>query len=228
MLVDVRKDICDNALWGASHEPQIHYTEGSTRMMAVHHPRLLPMDADCSAFVTDCYSWAGAPDPNGFGYNGSGYTGTLIAHNKQITLPEVGLADLCIFGPGNGDHVSLILEAGSNPRVVSHGSEGGPRIIRLFDDTRSKRYYRCMTTKVIADPPVPVLPPAKGSPKPSDLAAAHLVALANPADAHQAKVNGYALYYWSEGHHPNPFCPQVNGHPAGVTLYASVNWRKPK
>jgi hypothetical protein len=30
----------------------------------------VPCHADCSAFVTLCYNWSGAADPNGQGYDG--------------------------------------------------------------------------------------------------------------------------------------------------------------
>lgn len=56
----------------------------------------LPERIDCSAFATLLYKAAGAPDPNGFGYNGAGNTGTLIRQGRQVTVPKEG--DLVFYG----------------------------------------------------------------------------------------------------------------------------------
>jgi cell wall-associated NlpC family hydrolase len=85
---------------------------------------------DCSAFVTLCYKAGGAPDPNGFGYNGSGFTGTLWAHGNYIgkNISDGQPGDLAFFGLWPSPrgtpittHVGLyigggqIIEFGSNP-----------------------------------------------------------------------------------------------------------------
>ncbi len=70
--------------------------------------RKLPLTIDCSAFVTICYNWAGAPDPNGLGYNGQGYTGTILSHGTQIARRNVRVGDLVVFGRGTGNHVCLV------------------------------------------------------------------------------------------------------------------------
>ena len=57
---------------------EIHYRE-SRPIPALDRPRSLPLETDCSGFATLCYSWAGAPDPNGNGFSGEGYTGTMLA-----------------------------------------------------------------------------------------------------------------------------------------------------
>jgi cell wall-associated NlpC family hydrolase len=55
---------------------------------------------DCSAFATLCYKAGGAPDPNGFHYNGQGFTGSLwrrgtyIGKNNRDAQP----ADLAFYG----------------------------------------------------------------------------------------------------------------------------------
>lgn len=126
----LRDAIVDNALWGVANEPQIHYRQ-SRPIDGLGQPRKLPLYTDCSGFVTDCYKWAGAPDPNGLGYNGTGFTGTLLDHLEQIHADELQPGDLIVFGPGNGEHVVIAVEAGPNPMCVSHGQERGPISIRL-------------------------------------------------------------------------------------------------
>jgi hypothetical protein len=62
----VREQIVANAQWGIANEPQIHY-EQLRPIDGLKTPRKLPLHTDCSGFVTLCYAWAGAPDPNGLG-----------------------------------------------------------------------------------------------------------------------------------------------------------------
>lgn len=137
--MSLRDAIVDNARWGADHEPQIHYTQAAGRMDAVHSPRHLPLHTDCSAFVTFCYSWAGAPDPNGRGYDGTGYTGTLLDHLEHISKDELQPGDLVVFGPYPGDHVVIVVDDAADPLTVSHGQEKGPILIRLSREVAAHR-----------------------------------------------------------------------------------------
>jgi hypothetical protein len=96
---------------------------------------------DCSAFATLVYKTAGVPDPNGLGYNGSGYTGTLIANGKRTSDPQPG--DLVFYGPGQGaggspGHVGVYVGAG---KVIEMGGNPGP--LKLSVDYRSDKigYY---------------------------------------------------------------------------------------
>jgi cell wall-associated NlpC family hydrolase len=84
---------------------------------------------DTSSFVTWCYRQAGAPDPNGIGYDGSGFTGTLLAHMRHIPQSRVRPGDLVVWGSGSGRHVALVVKAGKDPLLASHGSEAGPRLV---------------------------------------------------------------------------------------------------
>ncbi len=128
-------------LWGARHEPQIHYSMQADRDDWLQAKKgHLPLVTDCSGFVTLCYRWAGLPDPNGLGYRTLGWTGTLLDHHHvsppiQAALP----ADLIVIGPPPGDHVVMVVERGRDPLVVSHGSEGGPRLQRLSVDGRTPK-----------------------------------------------------------------------------------------
>jgi hypothetical protein len=88
--------------------------------------------SDCSEGATAAYYWAGqqtgydVPDPNGNGYDGSGYTETLWDHNPRCQSPyRVG--DLALYS-SNGGHVTLCIGAGdgSSSQWWSNGSEGGP------------------------------------------------------------------------------------------------------
>jgi hypothetical protein len=86
---------------------------------------------DCSEGVTCLCKWAGLRDPNGLHYNGQGYTGTLLAHLPHYRDPsKAKVGALCVFGPGNGDHVAMVMEPGSDPLMWSHGSEAGPYLVR--------------------------------------------------------------------------------------------------
>lgn len=126
----LRARIVLNARWGIANEPQIHYAE-LRPIDGLHEPRRLPLTTDCSGFVTLCYAWAGAPDPNGLGYSGEGFTGTLLRQLRPISLAKAQPGDLVVWGPPPGRHVALVLEAGPDPLLCSHGEERGPLAIRF-------------------------------------------------------------------------------------------------
>jgi len=127
----MRQKIVANAKWGVANANQIHYSQGGQRMEGVHHPFKLPLTADCSAWVTDCYNWAGAPDPNGMNYGGFGYTGTLLSHGEHIVLSDVQYGDVVVYGGGTGEHTAIVIEVHNNTDVltVSHGWEGDPSYV---------------------------------------------------------------------------------------------------
>lgn len=126
----LRQAIASHAEWGIANEPQIHYAE-LRPIDALHEPRRLPLTTDCSGFVTLCYAWAGAPDPNGLDYSGQGWTGSLLSHLKAIAESAVQPADLVVWGAPPGHHVALVLRAGADPLLCSHGQERGPVAIRF-------------------------------------------------------------------------------------------------
>jgi hypothetical protein len=131
----IRQHIVDNAKWGIANEPQIHYRQ-SRPIDGVNQARKLPLYTDCSGFSTLCYAWAGAPDPNGNGYDGSGYTGTLLAHMHRIPAAAVQPGDLVVWGSPPGHHVAVVLEAGVDPLLCSHGQEKGPFQIRFAEESK--------------------------------------------------------------------------------------------
>jgi Putative peptidoglycan binding domain/NlpC/P60 family len=131
----VRQQIVANAKWGIKNEPQIHYQQ-LRPMDGIHEARKLPLQTDCSGFSTLCYAWAGAPDPNGLKYSGAGYTGTLLQNMRHIPLSGVQPGDLVVWGAAPGHHVALVLEAGADPLLCSHGQEKGPIEIRFSVESK--------------------------------------------------------------------------------------------
>ncbi len=136
--MSVRDGIVAAARWGIEHEPQIHY--GQVR--PIPFGRALPLTTDCSGFVTLCYYLAGAPDPNGRYYDGSGYTGTMLGHLPRVR-GRARCGDLVVWGTYPGRHVALVLEPGDDPLLCSHGQEHGPCAIRYSDENR---WQACQVT----------------------------------------------------------------------------------
>lgn len=88
---------------------------------------------DCSESVTALFKWAGCKDPNGNNYNGSGFTGTMLAHLPHYSDPaRAHVGALCVWGGGSGEHVAMVIQRnGSNPIMFSHGGTIGPLRISL-------------------------------------------------------------------------------------------------
>ncbi len=128
----LRAKIVAEAKWGRAHENSIHY-EQRRPIDGINRRHKQPLFTDCSGFVTLCYKWAGAPDPNGRRYDGYGYTGTLKAHMRHISKAQVKPGDLCLW---EGQHVALVIKAGADPLLISHGSERGPNVVRFSVQNR--------------------------------------------------------------------------------------------
>src|SRR5882672_7041378 len=131
--MSVRDEIVGVALWGVRNEPRIHYA--AVRPIPLR--RALPLATDCSGFATLCYFLAGAPDPNGLGYIGQGYTGTLLRHLPHIGAAAVQEGDIVVWGRYPGRHCAVVLEPGADPLLASHGSEAGPVEIRFSAEQRA-------------------------------------------------------------------------------------------
>lgn len=130
-ITSIRQEMVNNCNWGVANNAQIHYPPGdlNARPMPINIPKYhLPFTTDCSGFVTLMAKWSGAPDPNGMGYDGYGYTGSLLQHLPHITKAECLPGDLVVFGPAPGDHVVVLIQAGTvaDPLVVSQGTEADP------------------------------------------------------------------------------------------------------
>jgi cell wall-associated NlpC family hydrolase len=129
---DVRGRIVAAARWGIGNESRIHYGE----IRPIPLERRLPLTTDCSGFVTLCYFLAGAPDPNGLGYDGRGWTGTLMERMENVDAGAVERGDVVVFGEYPGRHCALVLAPGDDPLLCSHGQERGPVAIRFTDECR--------------------------------------------------------------------------------------------
>lgn len=140
----LRKKIVAWWEWAISHEPEIHYLQHRPYQS---DPRKLPMSEDCSATTTLSYKDAGAPDPNGFAFNGYGYTGTIRSNCETISFSAVKRGDPIVYGPGAGSHVVVAAEdaAGkSDIQVYSHGQEAGPlKIAHSIEARVHGGYFTC-------------------------------------------------------------------------------------
>lgn len=138
VLVDHRAQVVAWAKRGVAQEPLIHYAE--VRPMPLNWTVPPGLTTDCSGFATLCYKLAGCADPNGLGYNGTGFTGTLLQHGHSVSTPLPG--DLVFYGPGDAFHVAVVVEGGTDPLTVSHGQEKGPELVRVSQDNRQPVRYR--------------------------------------------------------------------------------------
>lgn len=116
-----------------ANEPKIHYSQ-SRPMTHLGKDPAQGFVCDCSGHSTACYYEAKWPDPNHSGYNGYGWTGTLVANPKVSSPFQVG--DLALYGTSeaNTTHVTTCYVAGDSHSScwVSHGSEAGPYATALF------------------------------------------------------------------------------------------------
>lgn len=130
----LRTKIVAFARWGIQNEPSIHYQQ-LRPVDGLDHAKKLPLNTDCSGFATLCYRWAGAPDPNGGNFAGA-YTGTMLTHCRHIPASAVQPGDLVVWGAYPGHHVALVLEAGPDPLLCSHGQEKGPVAIAFSAESK--------------------------------------------------------------------------------------------
>lgn len=105
---------------------QIHYA--MTRPIDLSGPKIKAGTWDCSGSCTRIFKLAGMPDPNGNGWNGSGYTGTIMAKCKQISRRDAQPGDLLVYGAYPGEHVVMVMSGtpSSGFMLFSHGEEAGP------------------------------------------------------------------------------------------------------
>jgi hypothetical protein len=135
----IRQNMVSYCNWAVSNRARISYAEirPIPRIPRYH----LPFTTDCSGFATIMAQWSGADDPNGNGYNGDGYTGTMLGHLQHISKQQSLPGDLVVFGPAPGAHVVVLVQAGSagDPQVVSHGQPGDPRRLALSVEIAAHR-----------------------------------------------------------------------------------------
>jgi hypothetical protein len=137
-LDDVEAAILDYCLGCIGNEPEWHYSQARP-MTHLGAPPSSEESADCSGHSTSAYYWArqqtgvAVPDPNHSGYNGYGYTGTLVDNPRCSSPYKIG--DLAIYGDSTGstEHVVTCYAAGdaSSAEWCSHGSEAAPYAVEL-------------------------------------------------------------------------------------------------
>lgn len=115
-----RERILNAGFYWYSKREMIRYSQ--ERPMLVGKPPWVPQRLDCSSFVTLCYYAAGAKDPNGRGYDGYGYTGTLIQNGRRITRKDLRPGDLVFYGFSRG--TSTAFPQGSPTHVAVYTGEG--------------------------------------------------------------------------------------------------------
>jgi NlpC/P60 family protein len=131
----LRAKIVQLARWGIQNEPQIHYQQ-LRPVDGMTQSKKLPLYTDCSGFSTLCYKWAGSTvDPNGGNWAGA-YTGTMLQHCRHIPKSAAKPGDLVVWGVYPGHHVALVLEAGADPLLCSHGQEKGPFAITFSAESK--------------------------------------------------------------------------------------------
>lgn len=145
-----RQRLVRHALYLIEKAPQIHYAE--VRPMTTHrfatwaelhsyldHGGEITMD--CSEAVTLLFRTAGLRDPNGLGFNGEGYTGTILQHLPHYQNNErAHQGALGVYGEYPGVHVVMSMDDPSfDPYVFSHGQEDGPFHIQLSTETQAHR-----------------------------------------------------------------------------------------
>lgn len=131
--------------WTVKRNVLIHYSQARPyffrgwheQRLADHFSAGLGVDLDCSSGVTMLCMMGGLADPNGRGYDGYGFTGTLLSNLPHHQNPgDVDVGALVIFGPGTGQHAAMVYTPGSDPVLWSHGGEAGPIFLRLSAEQR--------------------------------------------------------------------------------------------
>src|SRR3990172_13190172 len=128
----------------------IGYSQTRSRPMQLGGLYDTPRWADCSSSVTIIYHAAGIPDPNRLGYSGWGYTGTLLAHGRNVTREKIQPLDLVFYGSasarpgfpaGSPTHVAMVMDG--QGAIFTFGSDPGPSFRRIDyrSDLHSIRRY---------------------------------------------------------------------------------------
>jgi cell wall-associated NlpC family hydrolase len=149
-----RRVIIKDAKNMITHKREIHYSQGPDRWEGIdgrrtHLNNTYPKHCDCSSTST-WMLWDAMGRPYGVRdvVNGAnwraGYTGTQYDHGKRVKHDSnLKIGDLIFYGDQGGgipEHVAVYVGGGF---VFSHGSEGGPYILRLdyrHDRRQSRRY----------------------------------------------------------------------------------------
>lgn len=114
----MRQSLVSSARWSIANGPNSHYKQSRPYPLKL----VLPFDTDCSGSTSCFYCVSGAPDPNGRGYDGRGFTGTQRQNGKQVSHSDARNGDLVFYGDTEGSqHVTMLIDV-KNWRVYSFGS----------------------------------------------------------------------------------------------------------
>ena len=146
-MLSSRRAMVANCRWAVAHRERFRYEQVRPIPLGATRDGDEPITTDCSGFVTLMARWSGLEDPNGRGYNGEGWTGTLLEHLPAAGFTRTEPGDIAVFGTYPGVHCAVLLEAGGpavngqapDPWAVSHGVPGDPKRIRL---SRLAGYFR--------------------------------------------------------------------------------------
>jgi hypothetical protein len=121
-----------------SHRAQLDYPPGDVRGtadaatwrldLAGARARLAAggrLQFDCSQCVQQLFRWLDLGDPCGLDFRYAGDTGAMLRHLPHYTNARgAGRGALVVYGPGRGEHVSIVIEPGVDPLLGSHGRNG--------------------------------------------------------------------------------------------------------
>lgn len=110
--VSTRTKLLNAAKYGYAHRMNMHYAEVRPMPSSLTLAASRVIYTDCSTFATLVYKMAGQPDPNGFRYNGYGFTGTLINHGRRVAISALQPGDLIFYGVPTIVHVSVAAGGG--------------------------------------------------------------------------------------------------------------------
>lgn len=138
----IRAGVVAEAFYLLAHRLEFHYVQVRPMAANLREPAARTR-TDCSAAVTLEWKGGGGPDPNGRGFDGLGYTGTLWGRGDLVRTPAP--ADLAFYGdmgPEQGhvpSHVALVIGGGD---VISFGHSPPSRYpLRYRGDYRGTRRY---------------------------------------------------------------------------------------
>jgi len=125
------------------NQPDIHYSQFRP-ITSIHKTPTTEFTTDCSGLSISAMAWADlwcsfhVKDPGGYHYSGWGYTGSILATNRQRRVPldrKFFIGDMALYGPSlsHTTHVTMCRRGGTYMQSIwtSHGSERGPYPTRL-------------------------------------------------------------------------------------------------
>lgn len=129
MTTKLRQNVITQANWVVEHGAKWLYYEIRPIPIAAIKSGTLPVKTDCSGSVIGIYARAGAPDPGGYHYNGSGNTQSFYSnceHLPSYTEAEPGdMIDVTLPSQGTV-HVYLVVDRTAHDlKVFSHGGPLG-------------------------------------------------------------------------------------------------------